>query len=217
MSRESNQVPTDRIDAAVHSTNRSMTAILHWISRHWLLLANIGIGSLIILPVLAPICMHLGLTTLGESLYRLFRASCHQLPERSFFLFGKQAVYSLETLRQLAGDIPLRYIGNPEIGYKIAVCERDTAIYGSMFLTGLLFNFMRNMKPLRIKLFLVMALPMVIDGTGGLIGLWSGTWLNRVVTGILFGSACILLCYPYLNQGMQDIYTETQSLLEEMN
>ena len=30
----------------------------------------------------------------------------------------------------------LRYPGNPQIGYKVAFCERDVAIYGSILLAG---------------------------------------------------------------------------------
>ncbi|MCE5258224.1 MAG: DUF2085 domain-containing protein [Chloroflexi bacterium] len=207
----------DKIDRAVHNTNRLMTSILHWISLHWLLISNICVGALIVLPVLAPVAMHLGLVGLGDSLYKLFRAACHQLPERSFFLFGRQVLYSLDQLKELlAGAVPPRFIGNSDIGFKIAVCERDTAIYGSMFLAGLAFNFVRKLKPIPIKLFIVLILPMAIDGTGALAGLWTSTWASRVVTGTLFGTACILLCYPYLQQGMQDIYAETDLLLHEL-
>jgi len=209
--------PADKVDLVARKTNRVMTSILHWISGHWLLVVNLCVGSLIVLPILAPVFMHFGLATAGEFLYRLFRASCHQLPERSFFLFGSQPIYSLDQLRLLLGDVPLRYIGNSEIGYKIAVCERDIAIYGSMFLTGLVFNVLRTTKPIPIKLFIALILPMVIDGVGGLIGLWTGTWVSRVLTGMLFGTACILLCYPYLQQGMHDIYVETKILLEEFS
>ena len=208
--------PSDKVDIAVCNTNRVMTSILHWISLHWLLVANICVGALIVLPVLAPISMHFGMVGLGGFLYKLFRAACHQMPERSFFLFGKQPLYSLDQLKLLIGVVPPRYIGNSYLGYKIAVCERDTAIYGSMFLAGLIFNFLRKLKPMPIKLFIILILPMVIDGTGSLFGLWSGTWLNRVVTGTIFGAACILLCYPYLQEGMHDIYAETSVLLHEL-
>ena len=194
-----------------------MTSLLAWFSEHWLLVANVCIGALIILPALAPVAMQLGWPGLGTLLYKLFRPSCHQLPERSFFLFGDQVHYGLDQLKSyLNGIIPVRYIGNGDIGYKIAVCERDTAIYGSMFLAGLTFNFMRAIKPLPIKAFIAMILPMVIDGTGQLIGLWSSTWYSRVLTGMIFGAACILLAFPYLQQGMQDIRAEAHVLMDEM-
>ncbi|MHB9032268.1 MAG: DUF2085 domain-containing protein [Anaerolineae bacterium] len=195
-----------------------MTLLLYWFSQHWLLVANICIGALIVVPLSAPVFMQLGLESLGNFIYRLLRASCHQLPERSFFLFGPQAHYSIADLRQaLNGAVPPRYIGNASLGYKVAVCERDTAIYGSMFLTGLLFNTFKGVKPLPIKVFILLILPMVIDGTGQLIGLWTSTWLTRVVTGGIFGTACILLSYPYLQQGMHDIQAEAGILVDELN
>lgn len=216
---DQDSLPTspDRVDRLVRGVNKSMTILLRWFSQHWLLVSNFFIGMLIILPLLAPVFMHFGWEGLGNFIYKLFQAACHQLPERSFFLFGKQPIYSLAQLHELlSGDVPRRYIGNQILGYKMAVCERDTAIYGSMFLTGLLFTFFRWFKPLPIKVFLVLMAPMLIDGFGQLIGLWSSTWTSRVVTGIIFGVACILLSYPYLQQGMQDIHANTQVLLDEM-
>jgi uncharacterized membrane protein len=207
----------DGVDIAVRNANRIMTLLLRWISKHWLLVVNISVGSLIVLPVLAPILMHLGLTGIGNFIYVVFKPACHQLPERSFFLFGPQPIYTYNQLSAvLGGAVPQRYIGSPELGYKIAVCERDVAIYGSMLLAGLLFGLYRKLKTLPLKFFGLLILPMLIDGFGQLFGFWSSTWQSRVITGGLFGIACIWLAYPYLQQGMQDIYNETLSLLRDM-
>lgn len=35
------------------------------------------------------------------------------------------------------------FIGNAEIGYKVAICQRDVAIYGSIFLAGALYALIR--------------------------------------------------------------------------
>jgi uncharacterized membrane protein len=207
----------DGVDIAVRNTNRIMTCVLRWISKHWLLVANISVGSLIVLPVMAPILMHFGLTGIGNLIYTLFKPACHQLPERSFFLFGPQPVYTYSQLSaMIGGAVPQRYVGSPDLGYKIAVCERDVAIYGSMLLTGLLFGFYRRLKTLPLKVFGLLVLPMLVDGFGQLFGFWSSTWQSRVITGGLFGIACIWLAYPYLQQGMQDIYNETLYLLKDM-
>lgn len=205
------------VDIAVRNTNRIMTSLLRWISKHWLLVANIGIGSLIVLPVLAPILMHLGLTGIGNLIYTLFKPECHQLPQRSFFLFGPKAVYTYSQLSTIIGGaVPQRYVGSPDLGYKIAVCERCVGIYGSMLLTGLVFGFYRKMKTLPLKVFGLMILPMLVDGFGQLFGFWTSTWQSRVITGGLFGIACIWLAYPYLQKGMQEIYDETTHLLRDM-
>ena len=207
----------DGVDIVVRNTSRIMTSLLRWISKHWLLVVNISIGSLIVLPVLAPILMHLGLTGIGNFIYVLFKASCHQLPERSFFLFGPQPVYTVSQLSAMIGGVvPQRYVGSPDLGFKIAVCERDVAIYGSMLLTGLVFGFYRRIKTLPLKVFGLLVLPMLVDGFGQLLGFWSSTWQSRVITGGLFGIACIWLAYPYLQKGMQEIYDETLNLLKDM-
>lgn len=207
----------DGVDIAVRNTNRIMTILLRWLSKHWLLLVNISIGSLIVLPVLAPILMHLGLTGIGNLIYTLFKPACHQLPQRSFFLFGPQPVYTESQLSaMISSAVTRRYVGSPDLGFKIAVCERDVAIYGSMLLTGLLFGFYRRIKTLPLKVFGLLVLPMLVDGFGQLLGFWSSTWQSRVITGGLFGIACIWLAYPYLQQGMQEVYDETLNLLRDM-
>jgi uncharacterized membrane protein len=210
------QVP-DGVDIAVRNTSRLMTRLLSWISRHWLLVVNVSIGSLIVLPVIAPILMHLGLTGAGDFIYTVFKPACHQLPERSFFLFGPQPIYTYSELSALlGGDVPRRFVGSPDLGYKIAVCERDVAIYGSMLLTGLLFGLYRKLKTLPLKVFGVLVLPMLVDGFGQLLGFWSSTWQSRVITGGLFGVACIWLAYPYLQKGMHDIYVESLNILSDL-
>lgn len=61
--------------------------MVHWLSRHWLLTFNLLFGLIIGLPWLAPIFMKLGWDSFGRALYSLYSLECHQLPERSYFLF----------------------------------------------------------------------------------------------------------------------------------
>jgi len=44
------------------------------------------------------------------------------------------------------------YIGNSVMGYKVALCERDVAMYGSLFIFGVVFSsFVKGKtKPLKI-------------------------------------------------------------------
>ena len=192
-----------------------LTRFLAWVSAHWLALANSAIGLYAGLPLLAPILMHWGLAGPAHLIYTVFKPLCHQLPERSFFLFGERMIYSYEELStRLGGLVPARYIGSPEIGYKAAICERDVAIYTSMVLFGIAFGWARDrIKPLTIKQFALFVVPMAVDGFGQLFGLWTSTWLSRVITGALFGLGCVLLAYPYLHQGMTQIRQEASSVL----
>jgi uncharacterized membrane protein len=165
--------------------------------------------------------MHLGLSTPARAIYLMDSLTCHQLPERSFFLFGERGAYTVAELEADAA-IPtgltlfrremLRYTGNQQIGYKVAICERDVAIYGSILVGGLIFGAVRRWRTrsgrqaprLSIKGYLVLLVPMVIDGATQLLGLRESTWELRLITGMLFGLATVWLAYPYVDEAMQD-------------
>ena len=193
-----------------------MSRLLRWVSTHWLALANLGFGVLVGLPILAPVLYHLGLDGPAALIHAVYRPLCHQLPERSFFLFGPSLTYSYDELAVLLGQgtVPQRWVGSADIGFKMAVCERDIAVYGSMVLAGVAFHWMRGLRPLSVRRFLLLIVPLAVDGGGQFIGLWSSTWLTRVITGALFGVACIALTYPYLEQGMREVRAETSATLE---
>ena len=191
--------------------SRVLSRFLRAVSGHWLVLVNLFMGLYIGLPILSPVLYRLGYPEAGGLIQTLLRPFCHQRPERSFFLFGERAIYSYDELAARLGQelVPSRYVGNPEIGFKIAVCERDVAIYGTMFLVGLLFWFVRDrLRPLRAREFGLLILPMAVDGLGQLVGLWTSTWVSRVVTGALFGLAAVWLVYPYLQEGMTQVHRE---------
>ncbi|HSJ59189.1 MAG TPA: hypothetical protein VLC95_18530, partial [Anaerolineae bacterium] len=65
---------------------------------HWLFLVNLFWGLYVGLPFLAPVLMNAGLETPAKLIYLLYRPACHQRPERSYFLGGPQATYSIEEL-----------------------------------------------------------------------------------------------------------------------
>jgi uncharacterized membrane protein len=186
--------------------------IVYAVAKHWLLLANMMLGIQAFLPAAAPVLMASGSLRLGRLLYALYAPLCHQLPERSFFLFGPQITYTLQELERHWGiEVPLRYIGDATIGYKMTVCQRDVATYAAMWLAGLAFIPLRQrLRPLSIKVFALLSLPIAVDGFGQLLGVWDSTPWRRVVTGALFGAACIWLAYPYVEAGMKDVLGATR-------
>jgi len=184
--------------------------MVEWISHHWLALLNLLFLLYVGLPILAPVLMEAGAETPARVIYTIYRPACHQLPERSFFLFGASAVYDRSALPAegvASSDnvfVRRKYIGDPQHGYKVAICERDVAIYGSMFLMGLLFALMRGHLPkLGVKWLLLFALPMFIDGGTQLIGLRHSTWDLRLITGAIFGVGLIWFAYPYIEESMK--------------
>ncbi len=177
------------------------------VAKHWLFLITVVFAIEAMLPILAPVLMATSHVTAAQLIYTLYAPFCHQLPERSFFLFGPQSTYTLHELEVLVGsDVPLRYIGNPAIGFKVAACQRDTAIYLALWAASLAFiPLRRRLRPLPIKFFILLCVPMAVDGLGQLLMLWKSTSFSRVVSGTLFGIACVWLSYPYIEAGMQDV------------
>lgn len=183
-----------------------------WIARHWLALFNALVALYLLLPFLAPALANAGLTRPASLIYSVYSATCHQLPERSYFLFGERPFYSLSSLE--TGGLPedqglfqrRAFRGNDSTGYKIAVCQRDVAIYGSVVLAGLLFGILRGRAGgIGLKVYLLLLIPIALDGLSQLFGLRESNWWLRTVTGALFGGASVWLAYPYIEAAMRDV------------
>jgi uncharacterized membrane protein len=183
---------------------------IYKLATHWLALINIFWGLYVGLPFLAPIFMDAGYDLPAKVIYTLYRPTCHQRPERSFFIGGQNFVYSIEELASVGVDVDpfARAIGNQAVGWKVAFCERDVAIYGAIFLAGLGYGLIRNrFKGWRMsfRYFLLFLVPMAIDGTLQLFGFYESTWLRRSLTGAIFGVGAVLFAYPYLEEGFSDV------------
>ena len=186
--------------------------------RHWLAILNILFLVYVGLPVLAPALMEAGATGPAKVIYTIYYPACHQLPERSFFLFGEAPVYQRSDLpaNGIADSdnmlVRRKYIGDAEHGYKVAICQRDVSIYGAMFLMGLLFALMRGYLPkLPGKWLILFVLPMFLDGTSQLVGLRSSTWLLRLVTGAIFGVGLVWYVYPLIDESMRKAFLTDKS------
>lgn len=140
-------------------------------ARHWLLFVNLLVAAWVALPWFAPVFMHLGWNTVGKAIYFIYSFQCHQLPERSYFLFGKELTYSLAEIQaewQTTTDpFTLRqFIGNSEMGWKVAWSDRMVSMYTSILFGGLLYGLVRRwLKPISFWKFALLLLPMVIDGS----------------------------------------------------
>lgn len=157
-----------------------MKRIVLWLSQHWLLTANILIGIWVGLPWLAPVFMQLGWNTAAKTIYFIYSFQCHQLPQRSFFLFGNQAMYSLKEIQSAwqvtVNPMVLRqFIGNPEMGWKVAWSDRMTGMYTSIWLGSLLYGLIgKRLKSISIWSFALFALPLMIDGSTHMLSDFAG-------------------------------------------
>lgn len=222
---------------------------IYWLARNWVGVFTTLAAIYVSLPLLAPVLMKAGAERPAGAIYTIYAPMCHQMASRSFFLFGEQVAYP----RELAGTeltpieaymdrIPLfegvptdptqwgqfllpakEFRGNEEMGYKMALCERDMGIYGFVFLGSLLYWLLhRRIKipPLPFWVFLVVGLgPIALDGFSQLFSMygvaWSGlSFLNtlfplrestpflRTLTGALFGFTLVWMAYPHIDRSM---------------
>ncbi len=200
-------------------------------SRHWLLLISVVLFLFIALPTLAPVLMHYGYTGPAELIYTAYKLTCHQLAFRTYFFFGEQPVYTIDQLRAslgVRGEDVLYYwssfLGNGQLGYKMAWCERDMAIYTSMLIGGMAFGLVRSrLRPLDWRVYLAFITPMAIDGFWQLftsptyilpfLPEHESTWLLRTITGALFGIGSVWLIYPYVQEAMRDVNVQAKDQL----
>jgi uncharacterized membrane protein len=168
------EIVTKRVEVGVNDLARL-------IANHWLFLTNVAILVFILPTLLAPYLASVGAYWPSRVIYFFYRLTCHQLPERSFFLFGHQ----------------------------MAICARCTAIYTSFWGLGLLYGVWkvtpwgRRHRPgsLPIKWLAVLAVPMFVDGVAQLVSLYESTNLLRAITGTLVGVGTGLFIYPILDEG----------------
>lgn len=144
--------------------------LLYRLTRHWLLWLALLFGVYAGLPWLAPIFMQLGWYRAGNLIYVIYSTQCHQLPQRSFFLFGPKAMYSLAEVQAVWQNTynPLvlrQFVGNPQMGWKVAWSDRMVSMYTVIPLSALLYGALRKrLRPLPWWGFVLLALPMVVDG-----------------------------------------------------
>jgi uncharacterized membrane protein len=162
-------------ETAVLTPTRASPSDADRLSGHWLEVFLIFYGLWISLPFLAPVFMHFGWTGAGKGIYLIYSLFCHQLPERSFFLFGERTMYSLAEIQSVWQDsanpmILRKFIGSAEMGWKVAWSDRMISFYGGIWLFALLWRpFRRKIKALPWWGLLLLLLPLALDGTTHLV------------------------------------------------
>jgi uncharacterized membrane protein len=166
----------------MHSSGRVEAAVIAWLDRsagflvdRWLALFNGTVVLYVTLPVLAPLLMVAGARDWADVIYWLYSFACNQLPTHSWFLFG----------------------------YQMAYCQRDTAIYLSLLVGGLAYARWRYWtRGLPFWMYVLLALPIAIDGGTATLGWRDSTPLLRTLTGTLFGLASAWYLYPLMDRAL---------------
>lgn len=143
---------------------------MKFFSKYWIIVFGIAFGIYVSLPFLAPVFMQLGWKGPGNAIYLIYSFLCHQLPQRSFFLFGPKLSYSLAEIGSTGQDMSnlltlRRFIGNAAMGLKVAWSDRMVFMFTSMWVFGVLWWPLRKWLP-RLPLWgmVLFLLPMAVDG-----------------------------------------------------
>lgn len=169
-----------RARAVVLAVDRGILAM----ARHWLLTVNLIGGLYAGLPLLGPWLLAKGLTLPARMIYLFYGLTCHQLPNRSFTVFG----------------------------HKMCYCQRCTAIYSGIFFLGLLYAFVsERLQPLRWRWMFLLWAPMALDGFTQLFGWRESTWELRVVTGSIFALSCVWVGFPYLERAFGEMRADLEA------
>ena len=176
----------------VSDLEQKLTGPIMFIARHWLAILTALVMLFTVPIVLVPLMESTDipiLSTIGGIIFKFYGGPvCHQLPERSFFIFG----------------------------YQMTVCSRCFAIYTTFLAGCILFAFVRKwLKPWNIIYYIICCVPMAIDGTTQLFGIaiprsigpnWQLVWMAestnelRLITGAIFGLASALYVLPFLQE-----------------
>lgn len=168
--------------------------IVYGFVRHWLRYVNILVLLYAGLPWLAPLAKAFNVPLVNEIIFFVYRFFCHQLPDRSFTLYGHQ----------------------------VAFCQRETAMYTTLLVLGLLFPLVRKrLPPAPIWLGALLLLPLALDGLTHMLddilaidlrgsdAIGTPNFWLRMITGVLFGIAVAVTMYPRIER---DLHAEAQRL-----
>ena len=202
--------------------------LFRWLSNRYMFVFNVFVFLYLGLAVLAPVLQSNGYTGPAKVVYVVYGRLCHQLAFRSWFIYGEQNAYPREianvnlpmTFEEATGihpddiDAAHQFVGNDKLGYKVALCQRDIAIYGAILAFGIIFSLSGKRIPsLPIwGWFILGIIPIGLDGVSQIIGQlpWDivpvreSTPLLRTITGGLFGFATAWFGYPIVEETMAD-------------
>ena len=157
--------------------------VVCWCVRHWLVLLLTTMLLFVIFPFLAPAAMAVGWTGVGDLIYWLYTPFCHQLPQRSWFLFGDKLTYTIDEINYVfpyhdAWNLR-RFYGTPVMGWKVAWSDRMISFYTMTPIFGVLYAFLRRadrwVKPMSLRVLFLALMPMSLDAFAHL--------LNDIVAG----------------------------------
>lgn len=139
----------------------------------------------VLMILLAPVAEIFGFSYISNLLYKFFSYLCHQLPERSFHLENNA----------------------------FAVCSRCFGVYFGLLSGFIIYPFFRNLNETepfsRIWLFAALV-PISVDWSLTVFGVWENTHWSRFLTGMILGFACAVFIVPALVEIFQLLKSKKQ-------
>ena len=147
----------------------------------------IAVVTVWLLAIVAPpLLASNGEIALAEPFYKFFGFICHQIPGRSFHILEHQ----------------------------FAVCSRCFGVYFGLLAGLAAFPLIRGVdeiEPLpRIWLFASM-IPIAVDWSLGVFGIWENNHASRFITGLILGFACAVYIVPALVEIVRNFSRKTAS------
>jgi len=119
----------------------------------------------ILLIAAAPVAKAYSLALIASPLYQFFSFICHQIADRSFFIVGEQ----------------------------FAVCSRCFGVYFGLMIGFAVYPIWRSVDeidPLPQFWLFAALIPIAIDWSLTVFGIWENTQISRFITGLILGTAC---------------------------
>jgi uncharacterized membrane protein len=144
---------------------------------YWAHIITAVLGLLVATALSIPFLSYFGLDAIAKPLFFSLHFVCAQIPSHSFYIFGHQ----------------------------LGLCERNFSIYTSMFIGSLIFALSKKRLPgIPWWIWVLMILPMALDGITQMFGLRESTWVLRVITGTLFGLGNIWFVLPLIQKTLDE-------------
>ncbi len=158
------------LDRFMNNTGRFVSNLL---IDHWATMITWMLGILVFAALSVPFLSYFGLDGISKQIFFALHMVCAQIPSHSFYIFGHQ----------------------------LGMCARNFSIYASMFIGSLIFVLSKKRIPgIPWWIWVLMILPLALDGTTQMFGWRESTWELRVLTGTLFGLGNVWFALPLIQK-----------------
>ena len=158
------------LDRSMNSAGRFVSKLL---LDYWATIIASVLGILVFAALSVPFLSYFGLDGISKQIFYSLHLVCAQIPSHSFYIFGHQ----------------------------LGMCARNFSIYASMFIGSVIFVLSKKRFPgIPWWIWVLMILPLALDGTTQMFGWRESTWELRVLTGTLFGLGNVWFALPLIQK-----------------